>query len=107
MQDAPRPAVEELEQALRSCVHCGLCLSSCPTYLATGDEAESPRGRLLLMESVLGATKETLDREPLDHCLGCRNCETVCPSGVPYGHLLETTRAALGPPSHPQGRLLQ
>lgn len=79
------------------CVHCGLCLETCPTFSETGDEAESPRGRILLARG-LALGRWTADPDvlgPLDRCLGCRACETVCPSGVAYGHLLETTRAAL------------
>lgn len=79
------------------CVHCGLCLETCPTFSETGDEAESPRGRILLARGLaLGRWSADPDvLGPLDRCLGCRACETVCPSGVAYGHLLETTRAAL------------
>lgn len=77
-----------------ACIHCGLCLSSCPTYLETGDENDSPRGRIYLMRAVqdgrlaLGDTAVT----HIDRCLGCRACEAVCPSGVQYGNLLEHTR---------------
>src|ERR1041384_6711304 len=77
-----------------ACIHCGLCLSSCPTYLETGDENDSPRGRIYLMRAVqdgrlaLGKTAVT----HIDRCLGCRACEAVCPSGVQYGNLLEHTR---------------
>ena len=77
-----------------ACIHCGLCLSSCPTYLETGDENDSPRGRIYLMRAVqdgrlaLGDTVVT----HIDRCLGCRACEAVCPSGVQYGNLLEHTR---------------
>jgi glycolate oxidase iron-sulfur subunit len=84
---------------LATCVHCGFCLQSCPTYLATGDEADSPRGRIVLMrrleEGALAADDPHL-RHHLDRCLGCRACEPVCPSGVSYGPALETARAALG-----------
>jgi glycolate oxidase iron-sulfur subunit len=83
---------------LRKCVHCGICLPQCPTYVTLGEEMDSPRGRLYLMRAVaegrLGLT-ETLTHH-LDLCLGCRACETACPSGVPFGRLLETTRERIG-----------
>lgn len=77
-----------------ACIHCGLCLSSCPTYLATGNENNSPRGRIYLMRAMQQGRQplnETTVR-PIDLCLGCRACEAVCPSGVQYGDLLEHTR---------------
>lgn len=77
-----------------SCIHCGLCLSSCPTYLITGNENDSPRGRIYLMRALQDGRlplQETSVRH-LDLCLGCRACEAACPSGVPYGDLLEHTR---------------
>lgn len=77
-----------------ACIHCGLCLSSCPTYLETGDENDSPRGRIYLMraiqEGALGV--DTPAVRHIDLCLGCRACEAVCPSGVHYGELLEASR---------------
>lgn len=83
------------EQDLMTCVHCGLCLNACPTYLETGSEADSPRGRLVLMRGLHENTLSTSDPDVVRHldlCLGCRACETACPSGVPYGRILETVR---------------
>ncbi|MCS7207838.1 MAG: (Fe-S)-binding protein [Dehalococcoidia bacterium] len=83
------------EKDLYTCVHCGLCLTACPTYLETGLETESPRGRIALMRAVYEG-RLALTREVVRHwdlCLACRACEAVCPSGVPYGRLIEHTRA--------------
>ena len=84
--------------ALDSCVHCGFCLQACPTFLATGDEADSPRGRIALMRALeqgeLTADDASLTIH-LDRCLGCRACEPVCPSGVGYGRGLEAARAVI------------
>ncbi len=83
---------------LDSCVHCGFCLQSCPTFLVTGDESDSPRGRIVLMRALargaLGADDPSL-RFHLDRCLGCRGCEPVCPSGVSYGPALEASRGLI------------
>jgi glycolate oxidase iron-sulfur subunit len=82
-----------------TCVHCGLCLSACPTYVETGSEADSPRGRIVMMKAIeLGET--AIDAGLLRHldlCLGCRACETACPSGVEYGKLIEGARGYLAP----------
>jgi glycolate oxidase iron-sulfur subunit len=94
----PNTPLAHARGGLDACVHCGFCLQTCPTYVALEDENDSPRGRLLLMRSLLEGTLETSDdvvRGYLDRCLGCRACETACPAGVPYGHLLEATRATL------------
>ena len=77
-----------------ACVHCGLCLSSCPTYLETGNENDSPRGRIYIMRAMQSGQLD-VSAAPVRHidlCLGCRACETACPSGVQYGTLLEETR---------------
>jgi glycolate oxidase iron-sulfur subunit len=85
-------------EGLDACVHCGFCLQACPTFLATGDESDSPRGRIELMRALergeLSETDTALVYH-LDRCLGCRGCEPVCPSGVQYGHGLEAARARI------------
>lgn len=89
---------EQILEPLSTCVHCGFCLPACPTYLATGDEADSPRGRILLMRGLARGEFAPTDpalTEHLDACLGCRGCEPVCPSGVRYGEGLEAARDAL------------
>ncbi len=88
----------QMDQALASCVHCGFCLPACPTYLATSDEADSPRGRIVLMRGLSAGTLSPDDAavaQHLDACLGCRGCEPVCPSGVEYSKGLEAARAML------------
>ena len=78
-------------------MHCGLCLAYCPTFSELGTEMDSPRGRIFLIKSLaegrIGLTDSTVQH--LDLCLGCRACETVCPSGVPYGQLIEAARAEI------------
>lgn len=85
------------------CVHCGLCTSACPTYVETGDENDSPRGRIYLMRSVVDGRIELTDKVKghLDLCLDCRSCETACPSGVQYGRLLEPFRIEMQSVSEP------
>jgi glycolate oxidase iron-sulfur subunit len=82
---------------LARCVHCGLCLQDCPTYVVTGDEAESPRGRIHLIQALGEGRIEVTPayREHLELCLVCRNCESVCPSGVRFGRIMEPARAQL------------
>ena len=94
----PHPDARGGFAALDSCVHCGFCLQACPTFLATGDEADSPRGRIALMHAL--ERGELAPDDPclathLDRCLGCRGCEPVCPSGVGYGRGLEAARALI------------
>ncbi|HEU5322943.1 MAG TPA: 4Fe-4S dicluster domain-containing protein, partial [Methylomirabilota bacterium] len=83
--------------ALRTCVRCGICLPQCPTYRVLGEEMDSPRGRLYLMRAAAeGRMEPTAEfTRHLDLCLGCRACESACPAGVPFGALLESTRAQL------------
>jgi glycolate oxidase iron-sulfur subunit len=80
---------------LATCVHCGLCLDACPTFRVTGLETESPRGRIYLMTQWKRGTMAFEEEQVrhIDLCLGCRTCEAVCPSGVPYGRIIETGRA--------------
>jgi len=82
---------------LAKCVHCGLCLDACPTFRATGLETESPRGRIYLMTEWKRGTAPFSEDQArhIDLCLGCRTCEAVCPSGVPYGRIIEAGRADL------------
>jgi glycolate oxidase iron-sulfur subunit len=84
---------ETAEAILRKCVHCGFCTATCPTYQLLGDELDGPRGRIYLMKQVLeGAPVTRKTQQHLDRCLTCRNCESTCPSGVDYGHLVEIGR---------------
>src|SRR5216683_6276646 len=93
---APRGAVRDVVdyELLFDCVHCGLCLEACPTYVVTRAEMDSPRGRIYLMKALAEGTLE-LDADAVRHldlCLECRGCETACPSGVHYGKLIEQAR---------------
>lgn len=105
MSSSPKCALPGTPLALASkgldaCVHCGFCLQACPTYVNLEDENDSPRGRLVLMRRMLEgdiALDDPTTAQHIDRCLGCRACETACPSGVPYGDLLEATRATMAP----------
>ena len=86
------------EDKLLACIHCGLCLEACPTYVITGNENDGPRGRLYLMRAVAEGRLENTSsafQTHIDRCLGCRACEQVCPAGVEYGQLLEASREVL------------
>jgi len=88
------PQGREADAILRSCVHCGFCLATCPTYQLLGDELDSPRGRIYLMKQMLEGAPVTGETQlHLDRCLTCRACETTCPSGVRYGRLLDIGRS--------------
>lgn len=90
------PEGQTADRILRTCVHCGFCLATCPTYRLLGDELDSPRGRIYLIKNVLEGRPVTAEtRLHLDRCLTCRACETTCPSGVEYGRLLEIGREAV------------
>jgi glycolate oxidase iron-sulfur subunit len=87
------PTGQEADRILRSCVHCGFCNATCPTYQLLGDELDGPRGRIYQIKQLLeGAVVTRATLTHLDRCLTCRNCETTCPSGVRYGALLEIGR---------------
>lgn len=88
------PLGPEMTKAVSTCVHCGFCLAACPTYRVLGQEADSPRGRIVLMKEVLEGTLALEDALPhLDPCLGCLACEPACPSGVPYRDLISPFRS--------------
>src|SRR5580692_4401936 len=89
------PHMRASEKVIRSCVHCGFCTATCPTYLLLGDELDSPRGRIVLIKDMLER-----DRPPsaatvrhIDRCLSCLGCVTTCPAGVDYMHLIDLGRA--------------
>ena len=94
--------ITNLESILNDCIHCGLCLPTCPTYRETGLEAESPRGRIMMMDAALKDELKSQDsfNEHLSNCLGCYTCETVCPSGIEYSDLLSHCQSELIKPSH-------
>src|ERR1041385_795609 len=89
------PNIAEADKILRTCVHCGFCTATCPTYVLDGDERDSPRGRIYLIKDMLEneapATTEVVTH--IDRCLSCLACMTTCPSGVHYMHLVDHARA--------------
>ena len=104
--------MQSSEKILRTCVHCGFCTATCPTYLLLGDELDSPRGRIYLIKDMLEngrpATPQVVKH--IDRCLSCLSCMTTCPSGVHYMHLVDharayindTYRASAGGPADPR-----
>ena len=89
------PVVQAADEILRTCVHCGFCLSSCPTYNLLGDELDSPRGRIYLIKDMLEGDKPASETvvTHLDRCLSCLACQDICPSDVNYMHLVDPARA--------------
>ena len=88
------PGLARSNEILRSCVHCGFCTATCPTYVLLGDELDSPRGRIYLMKEMLegGRTPKASTVKHIDRCLSCLSCMTTCPSGVNYMHLVDHGR---------------
>jgi len=84
-------------EGVNQCVHCGLCLASCPTFAELGTEMDSPRGRIFTIKALAEGRMALTDSavEHLELCLDCRACETVCPAGVPYGRLIEAAKAEI------------
>ena len=89
------PGIARANQILRSCVHCGFCTATCPTYQVLGDELDSPRGRIYLIKDMLenGRPADARTVKHIDRCLSCLACMTTCPSGVHYMHLIDHARA--------------
>jgi len=89
------PAIARSEKILRSCVHCGFCTATCPSYQVLGDELDSPRGRIYLIKDMLENDRPADAKlvKHIDRCLGCLACMTTCPSGVDYMHLLDHARS--------------
>ncbi len=87
------PEAKAAAAILRKCVHCGFCNATCPTYQLLGDELDGPRGRIYLIKQMLEGAEVTRSTQlHLDRCLTCLNCQTTCPSGVEYGHLVDIGR---------------
>jgi glycolate oxidase iron-sulfur subunit len=96
-QQLADPRLSEADRILRRCVHCGLCMAVCSTYVILGDERDSPRGRIYLIKDMLekGGTPSDKVRHHVDRCLSCLSCMTTCPSGVDYMHLVDIARAEI------------
>src|SRR5690242_11293984 len=88
------PDIQEANKILRTCVHCGFCTATCPTYVLLGDELDSPRGRIYLIKEMLEGDKPASKdvAKHIDRCLSCLSCMTTCPSGVHYMHLVDQAR---------------
>src|ERR687891_2534287 len=88
------PDIAETDKILRTCVHCGFCTATCPTYVVLGDELDSPRGRIYLIKDMLEKARPADERtvKHIDRCLSCLACMTTCPSGVHYMHLVDQAR---------------
>src|SRR3712207_458443 len=89
------PDIRDADAILRTCVHCGFCTATCPTYLLLGDELDSPRGRIYLIKDMFEGGKAATAQvvRHIDRCLSCLSCMTTCPSGVHYMHLVDHARA--------------
>ena len=89
------PAIQRSNEILRSCVHCGFCTATCPTYQVLGDELDSPRGRIYLIKDMLENERIPDEKtvKHIDRCLSCLACMSTCPSGVHYMHLVDHARA--------------
>ncbi|MGD0189413.1 MAG: glycolate oxidase subunit GlcF [Rhizomicrobium sp.] len=94
-EDLADPVLAEAERNLRACVHCGICTATCPTYVLLGDERDSPRGRIVMMQEMLeyGGAPSAETVFHIDRCLSCLGCRTACPSSVDYRRLADTARA--------------
>ena len=96
------PALAAAEKIIRSCVHCGFCTATCPTYVLRGDELDSPRGRIALIQNMLesGGAPSAAAVTHIDRCLSCLGCTTTCPSGVDYHRLIDQARAHIAQHHH-------
>src|SRR4030065_542243 len=91
------PTIARADAILRRCIHCGLCTATCPTYVLTGDERDSPRGRIYFMKQMFEEREVTPSMTyHIDRCLSCFSCMTTCPSGVDYMHLVDLARVRAG-----------